>query len=815
MSDSMELVPARRVPTELPAIAVKNAVIFPVANLPVPLAIGRKKTLKAVERAAEEEGLILVVAQRDANLEDPRPGDLFRIGTVARILRLTRAVDGTHELLIEGVCRARVDEFLTASEYLRVRISTIEDRRTRDTETDALVRNLRELAIRVVELSPRIPDEARAIVEGVDDPSQLSDLVASQLQLPLSEKQSLLEVQDVKVRLTRVIEHLAREAEVLEISGRIRSEVRDSIDKHQREAYLREQLKAIKRQLGDEEGEDEDLDELRERVERSGMPEAALKAARRELRRLERMNAQSAEYTVARTYLDWLLDMPWNKRTQDTIDIKAAEAILDEDHYGLAKVKKRIIEYLAVRKLKGDLKGPILCLVGPPGVGKTSLGKSVARALGREFVRASLGGVRDEAEIRGHRRTYVGALPGRVVQGMKRAGTINPVFVLDEIDKLGNDFRGDPSSALLEVLDPEQNDSFSDHYLEVPLDLSQVLFFATANRSDTIPPALLDRMELIEIPGYILEEKEAIARQHLIPRQLANHGLTTEDVDFTDEGLRSVITTYTREAGVRNLDREIASVMRSIAKDVASGEADRPVVVSPERVRVALGPEKYFLETKEDIAIPGVAVGLAWTPVGGDILFIEATDMKGGGKLTLTGKLGEVMKESAHAAMSYIHARAEALGIPEEVFAERNIHLHVPSGAIPKDGPSAGVTIVTALASLLMNKRMRDGVAMTGEITLRGVVLPVGGIKEKVLAAQRAGIKEIILPRRNGGDLEEIPEHLRAEMTFHLVDRLDEVIDIALGVKPPKSSTRRKRRKAGEAAGGTEAKPASNKTIVH
>ncbi len=809
MSDSMELVPARRVPPELPAIAVKNAVIFPVSNLPVPLAIGRRKTLKAVERAAEEEGLILVVAQRDANLEDPRPNDLYRFGTVARILRLSKAMDGTHELLIEGVCRARIDEFITSSEYLRVRISPVEDRVPRDTEVDALVRNLRELAVRVIELSPRIPDEARAIVEGVEDPSQLADLVASQLQLSVPEKQSLLEVVDVKTRLNRVVEQIAREAEVLEISGRIRSEVRDSIDKHQREAYLREQLKAIKRQLGDDEADDEDVEELRDRVERSGMPEAALKAARRELRRLERMNAQSAEYTVARTYLDWLLDIPWNKRTSDTIDIKAAEAILDEDHFGLEKVKKRIVEFLAVRKLKGDLKGPILCLVGPPGVGKTSLGKSVARALGREFVRISLGGVRDEAEIRGHRRTYVGALPGRIVQGMKKAGTINPVFVLDEIDKLSSDFRGDPSSALLEVLDPEQNDTFSDHYLEVPLDLSQVLFFATANRSDTIPPALLDRMELLEIPGYIMEEKEAIARRHLIPRQLANHGLKDSEVDFTDEGLSNVVTRYTREAGVRNLDREIAGVMRSIAKDVAAGDANIPVVVDKPRIRAALGPEKYFLEVKEDIATPGVAVGLAWTPVGGDILFIEATDMKGGGKLTLTGKLGEVMKESAHAAMSYIHARAEALGIPEETFAERNIHLHVPSGAIPKDGPSAGVTIVTALASLLMNKRVRDGIAMTGEMTLRGVVLPVGGIKEKVLAAQRAGLKEIILPRRNAGDLEEIPEHLRSEMTFHLVDRLDEVIELALGVRPRRSPPKRKKPKSGDERTATGPKAVS------
>lgn len=776
------------VPAEMPVIAVKNAVIFPIPNLPIPLGVGRPRTMAAIERSAAEDGVLLVVTQRDPDDEKPDPDDLYTYGSVVRVLRLTRAMDGPDELLIEGICRARVDEFAMASDHIRAAITPLSDHKPLDAETHALLRTLKDLASKVIELSPRIPDEALSIVEGIDDPGHLSDLVASQLRISLEEKQDLLEVWEVKTRLERVIAALAHEAAVLEISGRIRTEVRDSLDKHQREVYLREQLRAIRKELGDDDDAEDDLDELAERIGRAAMPEPADKAARRELRRLRRMNPQSAEATVARSYIDWLLDVPWNDVTEDNLDVKAAAALLDADHYGLQRVKRRITEYLAVRKLKGDMKGPILCLVGPPGVGKTSLGKSIANALGRNFVRISLGGVRDEAEIRGHRRTYIGSLPGRVIKGLKKAGSINPVFMLDEIDKLGADFRGDPSSALLEVLDPEQNDSFSDHYLEVPVDLSSVLFMATANRLDTIPGPLRDRMEIIEIPGYIQDEKREIARRHLLPRLFGDHGLDGGMVELGDDALEVVIEQYTREAGVRTLNRQLASVLRSVARDIAMDEVEPPVTIDAERARKALGPQKFFPESKQDIATPGVAVGLAWTPVGGEILLIEATAMKGKSQLTLTGQLGEVMKESAHAAMSFIHARAEVLGIDEALFSERKIHLHLPSGAIPKDGPSAGITIVVALTSLLTRTPMRENLAMTGELTLRGVVLPVGGIKEKVLAAARAGITEIVLPHHNMGDVEEIPAHLRKEMTFYPVERIEDAIRIALGIDIPSPS---------------------------
>ena len=798
MSDSTTVL---RFPADLPTIAVKNAVVFPIPNLPVPLAVGRGKTMRAIEHAAEEDGFVFVVTQREPDEEDPGPMDLFRYGSVARVLRLTRSLDNAHELLIEGICRARIERFTELDDYLRVEVMSVYDDKDTDAEVHALVRNLKELAGKVIQLSPRIPDEALGVIDGIEHPGHLSDLVASQLKLSIAAKQDLLETWDTKRRLSRVIEHLAHEAAVLEISGKIRTEVRDSLDKHQREVYLREQLKAIRKELGGSDEDDDSVDELEERVLAAGMPEQALKAAKREIRRLKRMNPQSAEFTVSRTYIDWLLDIPWTTTSEDRLDIKRASDLLDEDHHGLDRVKRRIIEYLAVRKLKGDMRGPILCLVGPPGVGKTSLGKSIAGALGRQFVRISLGGVRDEAEIRGHRRTYIGSLPGRFVKGLKKAGTMNPVFVLDEIDKLGQDFRGDPASALLEVLDPEQNSTFSDHYLEVPVDLSRVLFMTTANRLDTIPHALRDRMEVIEIPGYIQEEKIEIGRKHLLPRQLEEHGLTAEQVEVHDEALGLIVREYTREAGVRNLNRQIASTLRSVARDVAIGDIPQPVAVDETRVRAALGPQKFFTDRKEDTATPGVAVGLAWTPVGGDILFIEATLMKGTPKLTLTGQLGEVMKESAHAAMSYIHARAEQLNIDEELFSNRKIHLHLPSGAIPKDGPSAGVTIVVALVSLFTGKAMRETLAMTGEITLRGVVLPVGGIKEKVLAAARAGITEIILPKRNAGDLEEIPEHLRRHMTFHPVERIEEVIELALGIKIKATPKRKRSRKTVPSSG--------------
>ncbi len=794
-SKSTALASHARVPSHLPAIAVKNTVVFPVPGMPVSLAVGRGKTMRAIELAASSHGFLLVVTQRNPEDEDPSPADLFRVGTIVRVLRLARGTDDTHELLIEGLSRGRLDRFIETIDHLQVEVSVIAETRSTDVEAQALLRNLKELATKVIELSPRIPDEAREIIDRIDDPAHITDLIATQMRMDVADKQQLLETSDVKARLSRIIEHLAREAQVLELTGRIRSEVQDNIDKHRREVFLREQLRAIRKELGDGDEDGEEGDDLAERLSAAPLPEITRKAATREQKRLGRMNPQSAEYTVSRTYLEWILDVPWGKISEDKHDLADAKRILDHDHYGLEKVKRRIIEFLAVRKLKGDSKGPILCLAGPPGVGKTSLGRSIASALGRSFVRISLGGVRDEAEIRGHRRTYVGALPGRIVQGLKRAGSMNPVFMLDEIDKLGNDFRGDPSSALLEVLDPEQNDSFSDHYLEVPIDLSGVLFMTTANRIDTIPPPLRDRMEIIDVPSYLEEEKLAIARQHLLPRQLFEHGLSAETASLSDEALQFIISRYTREAGVRNLGREIAGVLRSVARDVATEEVVPPIYVDSARVRLALGPERNFPESREEVMEPGVAIGLAWTPVGGEILFIEATDMKGSGKLTLTGQLGDVMKESAHAAMSFIHARAEELGIPEEAFSERNFHLHLPSGGIPKDGPSAGVTLLTALTSLLTERPVRKGVAMTGELTLRGVVLPVGGVKEKVLAAARAGFTEVILPRRNGGDLEEIPAHLLSTLTIHLVDRLEDVLALALGVRAKKPRGRRPRRK--------------------
>ncbi len=767
-------------PKEMPLIAIKNAIVFPIPHLPVPLVVGRQRTAKAIEQASDEKGYAFVVAQLDGDMEEPTPGDLYEVGTIARLIRFTKPVgeDEGSELMVEGLCRARVVQYL--DDATRVEVEVLEDKTPLDDEADALIYNVKELASQVIQLSPRLPDEMVNILKHIKEPNHLCDLVASQLSLSHEQKQELLETIVLKDRLQSVLKHLSHELAILKISAKLRASMRDSLDQHQKEVYLREQLHAIQKELGEDPDEDDDA-ELKERIENAGMPDLALKVARRELKRLSRMSPQSAEYTVGRTYIDWLLDTPWATLTPDNLDVAKAAELLDQDHYGLDKVKRRITEYLAVRKLKGDLKGPILCLVGPPGVGKTSLSKSIARALGRKFVQSSLGGVKDEAEIRGHRRTYVGAMPGRIIQGLKRAGSMNPVFILDEIDKLASDVRGDPASALLEVLDPEQNHDFMDHYLDVPVDLSQVLFMATANRLDTISPALVDRMEVIEIPGYILDEKFAIAERHLLPRALEDHGLKPEQVHFDPEVLPHVVERYTREAGVRNLSRELAAILRSVARDIACEEVSLPVTVDLARVRTALGPVRYFPDAGEVLAVPGVAIGLAWTPVGGDILFLEANRMAGKGKLILTGQLGDVMRESAQTAMSYIHAHAEALGIPEQTFTERDVHLHIPSGAIPKDGPSAGITLCSALTSLLTDRCMKSGLAMTGEITLRGVVLPIGGVKEKVLAAHRAGMKEIILPSKNEGDLEEIPAKLRSELTFYLVDRVEQVLNLALG----------------------------------
>lgn len=763
----------------VPTISMRKAVIFPITNFPIPITITQSKTLEAIAHARAGDGLVFITAQLDPNAELPSHQDLYQVGILAEVIDVRRE-DDSDIAVIEGISRARVVKAIDDSPILLAEVELIPDTDDEGVEISALMQSLREVATQVIQLTPRLPDEVIEVFEHITDPAQLIDLIATQTSATVAQKQEILELSSVTERARAVMKLLSYERSLLEIVSEIRSEVRDSLDQHQKEVFLREQMKAIQKQLGDDE---EETGELRERIEAAQMPEAVLEVALKELKRLNRMNPQSSEFTVSRNYIDWLLDIPWSTATEDRIDLKRATEVLDHHHHGLEKVKKRIIEFLAVCKLKGVVKGPILCLVGPPGVGKTSLGKSVAEAIGREFVQISLGGVRDEAEIRGHRRTYIGSLPGRFVKALKKAKSMNPVICLDEIDKLGQDFRGDPGSALLEVLDPEQNDRFSDHYLEVPLDLSQVLFFTTANRLDTIPPALRDRLELIELPGYIQEEKLAIAREHLLPAALEEHGLQQDWVDFGEASLKIVIEQYTREAGVRSLKRQLAGVLRAIAHDLATEESKAPVTVDAHRIRAALGPQKVFPESAESIDTPGVSVGLAWTPVGGEILFIEATLMKGSGKLTLTGQLGEVMKESAHTAMSLIHARAESLEIDESLFSDRSVHLHLPSGAIPKDGPSAGIALTVALTSLMTNKVMRDGVAMTGEITLRGRVLPVGGIKEKVIAAARAGMSEVILPKKNEGDLEEIPTNLRSQMLFHLVERIDEVLELTLGIR--------------------------------
>ena len=684
--------------------------------------------------------------------------------------------------MVQGLARFKLVEFTQREPHFRARILPIFEEYQKDIEIDAMYINLRNLYKKAVEIAPYLSSELSQIATKIENPGNLADLVASTINISVAERQEVLEKIDLKERLKKVTVMLNRELETLELSSKIQSHIKEGIDKTQREYYLREQLKAIQKELGETDERYTEIDELRRKMVEANMPADVQKVTEKELDRLSKMSSMSAEYTVARTYLDWLVDLPWSYSTQDNLNIMDARRILNEDHYDLEKVKKRILEYLAVRKLKTDMRGPILCFVGPPGVGKTSLGKSIARALGRKFMRISLGGIRDEAEIRGHRRTYVGALPGRVVQGIKKAGSNNPVFMLDEVDKIGMDFRGDPSSALLEVLDPEQNFSFSDHYLEVPFDLSKVMFIATANILDPIPPALKDRMEVLELPGYTEEEKIMIAKEFLIPKELGEHGLTAELVEFEDEALQIIVRSYTREAGVRNLEREIAAVCRAIAQEVAEGKTEK-TIVRGEDVRRYLGPIKHYSEVAERTKYSGVATGLAWTPTGGDIIFIEATKMKGkGNPPLLTGQLGDVMKESAQAAWSYIRSKAQDFNIPDDFFEKNDIHIHVPAGAIPKDGPSAGITMMVALVSLLTDRPVRNDVAMTGEITLRGLVLPIGGVKEKVLAARRAGITNVILPKMNEKDLEEVPESIKENMHFKFIERVDEAIDACMGL---------------------------------
>ena len=765
------------VPSELPILPLRGTVLYP--DLILPIMVGRKRSVKLIDDAMDADRIIGVVTQKKSEVEDPKEGDLNPFGVAALILRMIRELDGSQRVIVQGVSRVKIKEFYQRDPYFKARVDVFEEEVPQGVEIDALMMNLKNLFQRAVELAPYLTVELGIMVSNIKSPPILADLIASNLNIGTNDKQAILETIDVRERLAKVHLFLNKEVQVLELGNKIQSQVKEDMDKTQREYYLREQLKAIKKELGELDEHSAEIKELREKIKKAKLPPEALTAAEKELDRLAKIPPVSAEYTVARTYLDWLAELPWSESTEDNLNISNANKILDEDHYDLEKVKKRILEYLAVRKLKSSMKGPILCFVGPPGVGKTSLGKSIARTMGRKFVRISLGGMRDEAEIRGHRRTYVGALPGRIIQGLKRGGTNNPVFMLDEVDKIGMDFRGDPSSALLEVLDPEQNFSFSDHYIDIPFDLQKVMFITTANVLDTIPFALRDRMEVLELPGYSEDEKLMIAKEFLIPKQISEHGLSSEFIEFNDEALQVIINSYTREAGVRNLEREIAAVCRGVAKDVAQ-EIMGKVMVVPAILHKLLGPVKFFPEVAERTSEPGVATGLAWTPTGGDIIFVEATKMRGEKGLSLTGQLGDVMKESAQAALAYVRSKAKELGIEEDFFEKNDIHIHVPAGAIPKDGPSAGVTMLVALTSLLKNKPVRNDVAMTGEITLRGMILPVGGIKEKVLAAMRAGIRTIILPQKNEKDLEEIPERIRKEMTFTFIQRMDEAIDKAL-----------------------------------
>lgn len=771
------------IPNELPILPLRDTVVFP--NIVTPLVVAREKSVELINNVISGTRLFGLVAQKEAEKEDPTAQDIYKFGTAAIILRMLKFPDGSLRVLVQGISRIKIESMLRETPYFVARVTAVQEKLEKSTALEALKRNLSIQFQKVVAQTPQLPDELQVVIVNTDDPAKLSDLIASNLNLQVEEKQQILETTDIKKRLEKLTELVNRELEVLEMGTKIQDKVQTELGKNQREYFLREQLRAIQKELGMEDDRSMEIEELRKKIAEAKMPEEAEKEANRELDRLAKMQPGAAEYTVARTYLDWMIALPWSVATTDNLDIVEAQRVLDEDHYDLKKVKERILEYLAVRKLKQDTKGPILCFVGPPGVGKTSLGQSIARAMGRKFVRISLGGVHDEAEIRGHRRTYIGALPGRIIQGIKNAGSNNPIFMLDEVDKIGQDFRGDPASALLEVLDPQQNFSFVDHYLDVPFDLSGVMFITTANVLDTIPSALRDRMEVIELPGYIEEEKLNIAINYLVPRQLAENGLKKKHISFSQSGLRKIIREYTRESGVRNLERQIGTVCRKVAKDVASGN-EKKKKVTPELVTELLGPQKFYSEVAERTSEPGIATGLAWTPVGGDILFIEATQMAGSKGLTLTGQLGDVMKESAQAALSYIRSHADELGIDPNFFKDRDIHIHVPAGAIPKDGPSAGVTMTTALVSLLTQRPVRNDIAMTGEITLRGKVLPVGGIKEKVLAARRAGIRNIILPERNMNDLEEIPEENRKGMTFYPVTQLSQVLDLAIRKKKTK-----------------------------
>jgi len=774
-----------RIPEELPLLPIRDVVVYPF--MIIPLFVGREMSIKAVDQALAGDRMIMLATQHDIGDEDPTPDKIYTVGTVAMIMRMLKLPDGRVKILVQGLVKARIAEFVDYKPFHTVRIERLVEPPVVDSlETEALMRTVREQLTKIAELGKQISPEVMVILENITDPGSMADLIASNLGLKLAEAQMLLEIEDPVKRLTKVNDLLAREHEMLSVQAQIQNAAREEMGKNQKEYYLREQMKAIQQELGDHDGKEE-LEELRKSIEVAKMPEAAQKEALKQLGRLERMHGDSGEAGVIRTYLDWLIDIPWSKTTRDSLDIVRAKQILDEDHSYLDKVKERILEFLAVRKLNKKMKGPILCFVGPPGVGKTSLGKSIARALGRKFVRISLGGVRDEAEIRGHRRTYLGALPGRIIQGMKQAGSRNPVFMLDELDKLGNDYKGDPSSALLEVLDPQQNNAFSDHYVNLPYDLSNVLFVATANHSDPIPSALYDRMEVINIPGYTEEEKLDIATRYLVPRQLKDNGLKAKHIAFEQEAIKEIIAKYTREAGLRNLEREIGNICRKVARKIAEGHK-RQIKITPTAVTTFLGAAKFLRDDEMDKNEVGVVNGLAWTSVGGEVLHIEATTMQGKGGLALTGQLGDVMKESVQAALAYIRSHGSEFHIKPEWFQENEIHVHVPAGAVPKDGPSAGCAMVTALVSVLTKTAVKKDVAMTGEFSLRGKVMPIGGLKEKILAAVRAGMKTVIIPEQNRKDLEDIPKDMQKKIKIIPVREIDEVLKLALEKYPPPAS---------------------------
>jgi ATP-dependent Lon protease len=777
-----------KVPAELPLLPLKDTVVYPLTVYP--LVIGKEKSIRLINDVTVGDKILALTSQKKADMEVAKTGDIYAVGTMARILQMVKAPDGTLRVLVQGIERITITDFLQTEPYIKATVRASPDVSEKTVQIEGLMRGLAELFQKMVSLTPNMPEELATAAINIEEARQLAYLVATNVRLELPQRQEILEVDPVAEKLKKLIQHLNREVEVLELGRKIQGQARDQMQKAEREYILRQQLAAIRKELGEEADDGSEAKSLREKIEKAKLPPEAEKEARRELSRLEKLSPTSPEFSVIRTYLEWMTSLPWNTLSSSAIDIAKARATLDEDHYDLEKVKDRILEYLSVKKLgeeRGEQEGtkirePILCFAGPPGVGKTSLGQSIARALDRKFIRLSLGGLHDEAEIRGHRRTYIGAMPGRIIQVLKRVETRDPVIMLDEVDKIGADWRGDPSSALLEVLDPEQNKDFRDNYLDVPFDLSKVMFITTANQLETIPPPLLDRMEVLRLPGYTEHEKLNIARKYLIPKEVKANALKAEEIVLEDEAVRGIIKDYTREAGVRNLEREIANVCRKVAKAIAEGKP-APITVTQKDLHDFLGNPKFFAETSVMIDRPGVVTGLAWTPVGGDILFVEASMMPGNKQLTLTGQLGDVMKESAQAALSYVRAHAEEMGITKDFFEKTDIHIHVPAGAIPKDGPSAGVTMTTALVSLLTGRPAKNDVAMTGEITLRGKVMPIGGVKEKVLAARRAGIKTVILPERNMNDLEDVPEELRKEMTFVPVERIDQVIESALREK--------------------------------